>query len=211
MPGFIRCEPFSAQIASSVNALAKAMQRVKSAHEARNDRQQIPHRQAGQVPPGGFRSGRHLRPRPSRRRSQGDARRRRRSARRLAGDALRAGPLVGARDLPGDGRGRQGRRDQARDVRRQSAGLPGALLQGAERAKSSTTISSGASPRRCPSAGASASSTARTTRKCWWCACTRKSSRKQQLAADTGRQGHLGGALRRASATSRATSRATAR
>ena len=99
----------------------------------------------------------------------------------LAGKALRAEPLVGARGVPGDGRGRQGRRDQARDVRRQSAGLPGACLQGAERARSSITISSGASPRRCPSAGASASSTARTTRKCWWCACIPEILARQRL------------------------------
>ena len=39
--------------------------------------------------------------------------------------ALRAGPMVDAPDLPGDGRGGQGRRDQARDVGRQSSGLPG--------------------------------------------------------------------------------------
>ena len=49
-----------------------------------------------------------------------------------AGHALRAGPLVGAARVPGDGRGRQGRRDQARDVGRQSAGLPGVLVQGAD-------------------------------------------------------------------------------
>ena len=36
---------------------------------------------------------------------------------RDAGQALRPGPLVGAADLPGDGRGRQGQHHQARDVR----------------------------------------------------------------------------------------------
>ena len=41
---------------------------------------------------------------------------------RIAGPAAR---------LPGDGRGRQGRHDQARHVGRQPAGLPGLLLQGA--------------------------------------------------------------------------------
>ena len=64
-------------------------------------------------------------------------------------------------DLPGDGRGRQGRHDQARHVRRQPAGLPGLLVQGA--------LGRGAGPRlplaharsACPSAAASASSTAR--------------------------------------------------
>ena len=38
-----------------------------------------------------------------------------------------------AADLPGDGCGGQGRRDQARDVRRQPAGLPGLQLQAPER------------------------------------------------------------------------------
>ena len=51
---------------------------------------------------------------------------RHRGARRAAGQALRAGPLGRAPHLPGDGRGRQGRHDQARDVRREPAGLPGA-------------------------------------------------------------------------------------
>jgi len=37
------------------------------------------------------------------------------------------GPAPG---VPGDGRGREGQRDRARDVRREPAGLPGVLLQG---------------------------------------------------------------------------------
>ena len=49
-----------------------------------------------------------------------------------------------AAHLPGHGRRRKGRRHQARDVRRQSAGLPGVLLQGALRARNWTTIISGA-------------------------------------------------------------------
>ncbi len=53
-----------------------------------------------------------------------------RAPRRPAGQALRAGPLGGAARLPGDGRRRQGRRDQARDVGREPAGLPGLLVQG---------------------------------------------------------------------------------
>ncbi len=65
-------------------------------------------------------------------RAQGGAGGRRRSALRAAGQALRPGPLGGAADLPGDGRRRQGRRDQARDVGRQPAGVPGLLLQGAD-------------------------------------------------------------------------------
>ena len=56
---------------------------------------------------------------------------RRRDARRPAGQALRAGPLGRPPDLPGDGRRRQGRHDQARHVGREPAGLPGLLVQGA--------------------------------------------------------------------------------
>ena len=103
------------------------------------------------------------------------------AAPRAAGEALRPGPVGAAADLPGHGRGGQGQRDQARDVRRQPAGLPGVLVQGA--------LVGGAGPRlplahrraACPSAAASASSTARTTRRCWSCACTRRSSSQQKL------------------------------
>ena len=62
---------------------------------------------------------------------QGGAADRRRSARRTAGHAVRAGSLVAAAGLPGHGRGRKGRRHQARHVRRQPAGLPGRVVQGA--------------------------------------------------------------------------------
>ena len=48
---------------------------------------------------------------------------------RAAGQALRPGPLGGAADLPGDGRGRQGRRHQARHVGRQPAGRAGLRVQ----------------------------------------------------------------------------------
>ncbi len=51
----------------------------------------------------------------------------------LAGAPLRARSMVGAGGAAGDGCGRQGRRDQARDERHQSAGLRGAFVQGAER------------------------------------------------------------------------------
>ena len=43
--------------------------------------------------------------------------------------ALRRRPLRGADRPPGDGRGRQGRHDQARHERREPAGLPGVQLQ----------------------------------------------------------------------------------
>ena len=49
---------------------------------------------------------------------------------RAAGAALRPGPLVGAADLPGARRRRQGRHHQARDVGPQPAGLRGAFVQG---------------------------------------------------------------------------------
>ena len=48
---------------------------------------------------------------------------------RASGHALRAGQLGGVADLPGDGRRGKRRRDQARHVRRQPAGLPGFLFQ----------------------------------------------------------------------------------
>ena len=96
-------------------------------------------------------------------------------ARGRAGHALRAGPLVAAARVSGDGCGRQGRHDQARHVGRQSAGLPGVLIQAALAERTSTTTSCGATSSACPSAGASASSTVRTTRRSSSCACTRKS------------------------------------
>ena len=51
----------------------------------------------------------------------------------IAAAALRPGPMGRADGAPGHGRGRQGWRGQARDVRRQSAGLRGACVQGAQR------------------------------------------------------------------------------
>src|SRR5712691_11333882 len=47
--------------------------------------------------------------------------------------AVRVRPPCPPRHLPGDGRSGQGRRHQARDVRRQSPGLPGVELQAPER------------------------------------------------------------------------------
>src|SRR5450759_2924307 len=57
----------------------------------------------------------------------------RRDAREAAGHSLRAGPMGPAPHLPGNGRGRERRSDQARHVRRQPAGLPGGFVQGALR------------------------------------------------------------------------------
>ena len=79
-------------------------------------------------------------------------------------------------DLSGDGRGREGRHDQARDVGRQPAGLPGLLVQAAVAAKNSITISCGGPQAAFRSAAASASSIARTTKRCWWCGCIPSSS-----------------------------------
>ena len=52
-------------------------------------------------------------------------------ARGRAGHALRPGQLVAAARVSGDGCGRQGRHHQARHVGRQSAGMPGVLVQAA--------------------------------------------------------------------------------
>ena len=64
------------------------------------------------------------------RRSPGPGPLRRRAGRR-AGTALRHGEPGAADRLPGDGRGRQGRRHQARAVRRQPAGLLRRVVQAA--------------------------------------------------------------------------------
>jgi hypothetical protein len=58
-------------------------------------------------------------------------------------DMLMPGPLGGAVHIPGDGRCRKRRSDQARHVRRQPAGLPGLFFQGAKPAKTSITITFG--------------------------------------------------------------------
>ena len=50
----------------------------------------------------------------------------------VAGRSLRARPLVAPDHLPGDGRGRKGRRHQTCHVRGQSAGVPGIVLQSAD-------------------------------------------------------------------------------
>ncbi len=85
----------------------------------------------------------------------------------------RLGP---AADLSGDGRGRQRRRHQARDVGRQSAGLPGVFVQAAFAGGTRSRLPVAHHQARCRSADASASSTAPTTRKCWWSGCTRNCS-----------------------------------
>ena len=124
---------------------------------------------------------------------QGTAGRTRRGVERAAAPALRVQPLRAAADLPGDGRRRQGRRDQARHVGRQSAGLRGLQLQAAERRGAGSTTSSGARPAGCRSAAGSASSTAPTTRKCSSCACIPEILRSQRLPDSAARrEAHLG-------------------
>ncbi len=82
-----------------------------------------------------------------------------------------------AADIPGDGRRRQGQRDQTRHVGRQPAGVPGVQFQATERARNWPMIFSGARPAACRSGATSASSTAPTTNRFWWCGSTRKSCR----------------------------------
>ena len=60
-------------------------------------------------------------------------------------------------------------------------GVRGRVVQGARRPRSSTTTSCGAACRGCRTAAISASSTAPTTRRCWWSACTPSSSPAQKL------------------------------
>ena len=95
---------------------------------------------------------------------------------RGAGAAVGERPLRAARRPPGDGRRRQGLGDQARDARRQPAGRAGRSRSRSRRRRSSATTSCGGSRARCPSAGASASSTAPTTRRSSRSRCTRSGS-----------------------------------
>ena len=114
-----------------------------------------------------------------------------------------------AADLPGHGRRGQGQHHQARDVRREPAGLPGLLVQGALGRGARPRLPVAHQPRACPSAAASASSTARTTRRCWSCACTRDPRRGRSCRRSWSRT-TSGRSASRTSATSSATWRATA-
>ena len=64
-------------------------------------------------------------------RGEGGARARDQGALGSAGAALGERQLRAPRRLPGDGRGRQGQRDRARDVGREPAGRPGRVVQAA--------------------------------------------------------------------------------
>ena len=140
---------------------------------------------------------------------QGSARDGHRCARRAPGHALCAGPLGGAAHLSGHGRRRQGRRDQARHVRRQPPGLPGLLLQGAlqrgPRSRLSLAlheVAAGARPHRHLQSQLLRGGARRTGAS--------RVSREAEAAARTDDQGHLEGALPGHSQTSSATSPATA-
>ena len=99
---------------------------------------------------------------------QGDPRTEPGGPRRGPGPALRRRPVRRADRAPGDGRGRQGRHDQARHVRRQPAGLPGLQLQEAVGRGARPQLPLALHASACRSAAGSASSTGRTTRTCWW-------------------------------------------
>ena len=73
-----------------------------------------------------------------------------------------------------------------------------------------TTTSCGAPRAACPSAAASASSTAPTTRRCWWCASIPSCWPAEAAARTLVDQGDLAGSASRTSTPSSATSRATA-
>ena len=77
--------------------------------------------------------------------------------------------------LPGHGRGGQGRHHPPRHERRQPAGRRGPQLQGALRGGARPRLPVALSRSACPRAATSASSTARTTRRCSSCACTPRS------------------------------------
>ena len=103
-------------------------------------------------------------------RHQGPAQEGRRAPRRAAGAALCRGQVGGAGRAAGHGHRRQGRRHRARHGGRQSAGLHGACVQGAER---------GGARARFPLASGAAAAGARTDRHLqplplrrsrWWCA-----------------------------------------
>ena len=151
--------------------------------------------QGGRLPPRRHRSKRYRRPRHRKGRSQGSARRRRQAALGLAGTALRRAPMGHPGRAPGPRHGRQGQRHQARDVRRQSDGLRGALLQGAE---------SGRARPRFPMAGGSRAAPARAYRHLQSLLLrggagrsrTPGTARTPKPAAEAHHQGHLEGTVR---------------
>ena len=114
---------------------------------------------------------------------------------RVAGPLVRAGPLVGAPHLPGHGRRGQGRRDQARDVGHQSAGMPGVLVQGADAARSSTTTTCGAASMDLPERGRIGIFNRSYYEEVLVVKVHPEYLDRAEAAAAAGRQGHLGPAL----------------
>ena len=155
----------------------------------------LPHRRSRQFPPRGLRSRRHRRARFDK-----DA-----AEAMLADDVERLGDLqqrlYRARTLGGAGRA-AGRWTPPARTASSSTSCPastrraaGACVQGAERGGARARFPLARGECGCRSADASASSTAPTTRRCWWCACIRKCWQRQKLPPTAGRQGHLEGAL----------------
>ena len=94
-------------------------------------RSPVPRHQRQGLSTEGLRPRRHARSQAGQGRGGRTPPTRNRVARRGAGYALRSEPLVAIARFPGHGRGRQGQYDQARHVRRESAGVPGRLVQAA--------------------------------------------------------------------------------
>ena len=98
-----------------------------------------------------------------------------RRARRLPGATLGGGPAVSPDRAAGARRRRQGRPHPQGDHRLQPAGHAGRPASACRPRRSCATTTCGASMRRRPARGASASSTAPTTRMCWSCGSTSSS------------------------------------
>ena len=141
---------------------------------------------AGQKnPPGRFRCRLH-RPAQEQERGPERARRKHRRAGRSRLPALRREPPLAAAGAPRHGHRRQGRHHPSRHAGLQSAELPGHGLQAAGRRSSWPTTSSGASAVPPRAKDSSASSTARTTKTCWWSAFTISCRRKNGRAVTSG-------------------------
>ena len=111
-------------------------------------------------------------------------------ARNGAGHSLRPGLLGAAAHLPGDGRGGQGRHDQARHVAASIRRAARSFASSSRRTRSCRSRLPVALRREvCPSAAASASSIALTTRKCSSCVCTRSCSRRRSCRRSSSTSG----------------------
>ena len=108
---------------------------------------------------------------------------RRRAPGRVPGAARGPGHLRPARRAPGARRRREGRHDPPRHERRESAGRRRAQLQGPLDEELDHDFL-WRYAQRCPPAGRSASSTARTTRRCSSSGCTPRSSSSKRCRRD---------------------------